>query len=78
MKFSHFAQQKVAVPRAGLLLVTAVIGQNCKEQNGNVEDELENIGEEQRLEGSAVGQTLVTAAAGYVRLRTIKMLHLAL
>jgi hypothetical protein len=41
-------------------LVTAVVGEDGEEEDGDVEDKLEDVGEEEGLERSAVGQTLVT------------------
>jgi hypothetical protein len=40
--------------------VAAVVGKNRKQEHGDVQDELEHVGEEQRLERSAVGEPLIT------------------
>jgi hypothetical protein len=41
--------------------VAAVVGKNRKQEHGDVQDELEHVGEEQRLKRGAVGEPLVAA-----------------
>jgi hypothetical protein len=58
--------------------VTAVVGQNRKQEHGNVEDELEHVGEEQSLKRGAVGQPLIAARrrhAGVAAAAMRKQIH---